>query len=462
MSADFGPAPVLSQFRLAFGPPVQRLIWGGWEPVADAVPVAAPAEPEAPAPDPRQTEIGAPRQLRLRALRSRPKAGLESTTDNVAGAPPLGDTEAAPIKARVAIRRGKAEAGRTVAMVEGWSETREALLRSSSELAACGTRPVPGGGKVTVREHEGRRHVCGLIPCGRMLCPVCGPFAGDRRREALAAVAPELAPQGRHFTGALTLRHRMGVAWVQLAHAERTIWRRQQQRREWREAVIGFVRQDECTYGDNGFHQHIQFLITLRADVDPEAFQVWLAEFWQREARKLGRTCDWKEGWWSEVAPAEVARVVQYVAKDGTGDTPAPTLGHVVAAEVLGGDAKRGSALWDLPPVPFAEVWIDSKRHRWFATGGVWADALKAEKVEEDDDAMAVREEKGECIAAAPGAAWKALPRELRDWIVGLLYNPAVSRERFLSQWRWLWIGRGCTEADLALPAQVPADADTG
>jgi hypothetical protein len=305
--------------------------------------------------------------------------------------------------------------------------------------------------------------------CGRAICPNCAPFAAARRREQLQPLVAGNATAGRHFHVVLTLRHHFGVRWKELAGALKTIWRRMQQRVRWsgRKAsevqgeVLGFVRADEVTFGKNGWHHHCHVLLTLRQDVDPEAFREWFQTYWEQQAKKEGRSANFtaQDGWFEEIHPARLADVAEYVTKGADLDkgvvpredgleraasfADAQILEHVAAGEVLGGPAKHGAAPWDVPPERFVELWTESKGHRWFGVGGIWR-TKKLEELADDDTAAAERETVGEELVSIDSERWKELfrhrgAREARAWLLGIVSNRDVDRDTFLREWNAFW-----------------------
>jgi hypothetical protein len=229
----------------------------------------------------------------------------------------------------------------------------------------------------------------------------------------------------------------MGVRWKELADTEKRLFRTMRQCRTWGSQVEGFVRSDETTFGKHGHHFHIHVLVTLKPGIDVDAFRNWVEDYWKTRSREHGRTAEWHEGWWSEIAPEDLTKVVRYGTKQAS-ENATQTLSHVLAGEVLGGASKRGSAPWDLPPRAFAEVWHDSKGHRWFGAGGCWKSA-QVESVESEEGAAEARETHGAVIGSVPREDWRRLPRELRRWVRGLAANRALTDADFLRSWNWLW-----------------------
>jgi hypothetical protein len=236
---------------------------------------------------------------------------------------------------------------------------------------------------------------------------------------------------GRTFHVVLTLRHHMGVRWLDLANTERVIWRKQQQTKLWRTGVEGFFRANEVTFGENGFHHHIHAGITLSRDVDPEEFKVWLEKYWKDQAAALGRSTDWKEGWWSEIkTEEELAHVVRYGTKTGA-------FQHVVASEILG-DSAKSSAPWHLPVEAYCEVWHASRGHRWFGVGGCW----RPDDDDDDDgaseleaDVCVEREQAGVLVARIPANVWIDLNYGQKSWLLGVAHNRIHSSRQIADAW---------------------------
>ena len=442
----------MEQFRL-LDEARQLAFDGSSEPVGSPVAEPCPA-PELPVRREKQAyaDLFDPEQLPLSGGASAPAGRARKTRDKVAA--PFDDPLSAPPSA-VTVRRELAQTirawGRGIASsMPIWKPLWDVI----GVLEGCGATSLPNqaeegeGGRVdvVVRESsDGKRHLAGVAHCGKHLCPSCSRFNASARRDALAGSLAAVAPQGRHFHLVCTLRHRLGVKWKELADAEKTLWKKQQQRRPWREAVLGFVRADEVTYGANGFHHHLHAILTLKPGADPEAFKAWLSAFWETEARKLGRTADWsgQNGkWWSEIKREDLSGVAAYFTKAASEgkQTPHKALSDVLQAEVLGGTAKPGSMPWDLPVPAFLQVWHASKGHRWFATGGIWK---LAAKVESEEDLAELRETTGMPVVSVAGVRWDELNRkenrEKRDWLQGIIYNREIARPDFLKWWRAFW-----------------------
>jgi len=309
------------------------------------------------------------------------------------------------------------------------------------QLQGCCARPIPGGEFLTVKETEaGKRHVSGLMHCGKYLCPICHPFHAGERRADLQSLIGVNWEAGEHFLFTPTARHRAGVHWADLAGAIKTVAKKMQVQRTWKENVLGFTRSDESTWSPRGghhFHQH--YLLTLRAGADAEAFAAWLQKFWEEALSKAGRTCDWTAmggRWWKPVQTvAQLRQVLNYQTKEwedqeAKEDTPEALRG---ALEEITGAGTKGQTPWDWPAKVFAEVWVASKGHRWFGAGGIWKPKNAPEVTEDEIEER--REKKGTAIAWIHGEDWNMLPMGIREDLLAGAYSRRMDRAGFLQWW---------------------------
>lgn len=294
-------------------------------------------------------------------------------------------------------------------------------------VAACCARPLRSGA-VTVHERPGgKRHVGGLAHCGAMTCPICAPYLMMQRLEALSAVAVTLAKDEglRHFMLVLTLRHHLGAPWKPLVKALRAMQTALRQGHPWRSRVAGYIRLLESTFGRHGHHPHEHIILSVRAeaDWDPGEFFAWVQALCDQQARKASRTCDWAEGWWSEIPRERLAVATTYLsASDKLGVSSA--LQEAVSA------ASKHQPLWTIPPRAYAEVRRAAKGLRWFAVGGCWRTTETAKSDEELDEE---REEQGAVIAHIPTDVWSAwTPQERRDRLA-VIYDATLTRDQVLT-----------------------------
>lgn len=375
----------------------------------------------------------------------RPSARLEKANPSPCR---RGDNATTRRLAEAALKTHEQSCPSTLARVSGHGAQAQAALVSSliedgfievaGEVARCCSKPLPMSSWVTVHERaDGKRHAGGLAHCGRMLCPICAPYLMASRMEVLEERMKKLREQEglRWFLFTPTIRHRRGAEWRPLVETLRSASRRMVQRKPWRDAVIGWVRVLETTYGWNGHHPHEHFLIVILPPDgwDPDEFFQWIQETFDRLVREEGRTTDWQPGWWSEVEQGREVQALRYL---GEAEKMGTASGDPLR-EVMGATTKH-QPVWALPSEAFAEIWADSKNLRWFGVGGV----LKDQETEKTDEEIGEeRETTGSviaCVESSVFASWS--PRERRDRLA-VLYDPSLPLAGFLRAWR-AWGGR--------------------
>ena len=302
--------------------------------------------------------------------------------------------------------------------VTGWGHQAKAalvdyLVASGENLAARGVAACSSfllGATATINQGEGgKRHIGGLNHCGRMLCPVCAPYLMARRLEALESVAAKIAadPGLRHFMAVLTLRHHLGGSWKVLVKALRKMQTGLRQGHQWRDLVEGYIRLLESTFGRNGHNPHEHLIISVRADEgwNPEEFFAWIQALCDRQARKAGRTTEWKDGWWSEIPRDRLLQATRYLAESDKMGTTA--LREAASA------ATKHQPIWTIPAKPYAEIYTESRGTKWFGTGGCWS----SEEVDKTDEELnEERQDAGQVVAHILGDTWKTwTPKERRD-----------------------------------------------
>ncbi len=292
----------------------------------------------------------------------------------------------------------------------GLQEARE--WEVAGRVGACGVMPLPGAHNVTVHSRgDGHRHMGGLAYCGRFqVCPSCTPYLAHRRLEALESLSVKLAADTglRHFMAVLTLRHHRGARFRALVDALRKMLASLRQGHLWRDAVAGYIRLAETTYGEHGHHPHFHLLLSVRGGEgwEPEGFFAWVQHRCAAMARKAGRTCDFTNGWWSEVPRERLLKSVRYFfASDKLGTSS-------FLFEIHSSGTKH-MPIWCIPAKAYAEVYRDSKGMRWYSVGGCWKDQATAKS---DEELEQERQETGQVIAHIRQEVWKAwTPQERRD-----------------------------------------------
>lgn|GEM_PF-7118931 len=295
----------------------------------------------------------------------------------------------------------------------------------AAKVAKCGAHALPFAEYIeVVSRGENKRHMTNLCHCGKFqCCPVCTPYLMGRRLEALAPVAARLAadPELRFFMVVLSVRHRLKSPWKPLVDALRAMMAAMRQGHIWREFGEGYVRLLETTFGRNGHHPHQHVLLTLRVPPgwDPTPFFAWVQQLCEWQAKKAGRSCAFKDGWWSEVDRSHLGKAVQYL---GTQDKMGTGTG---SAFMEFNSTTKHMPTWCIPGMPYAEVYRASHRMRWFGVGGCW-NTKETAKSDEELEQERVSEGKAKIahILSALYKSWK--PRERRDRRA-VIYDPSLT-----------------------------------
>jgi hypothetical protein len=143
-------------------------------------------------------------------------------------------------------------------------------------LRDCGRVPITPGGSVAVRESGGVVGFAGVATCGSVWgCGVCNAKIMARRTLEIGAGVEAWEERGGQVAfGTLTLRHwsghRLEDLWACLSRA----WAKVTSGRAWilnkkRYGIAGWLRVVEVTWGVNGWHVHVHFLLFLESSTVP-------------------------------------------------------------------------------------------------------------------------------------------------------------------------------------------------
>lgn len=310
-------------------------------------------------------------------------------------------------------------------------------------VSRCGTRPLPASVRIDVRGNEdNQRYVSGVCHCNSMICPLCAKYYAAKRREKLQVRGQELAKHifGRcdcsqkvSSVGSLpvclldgkliclrnakayhmvtTLRHRMGAKYVVLVGALSKVHKKMQQQSFWKKSVLGNVRSMELTHGCNGFHPHHHNLVILGSWVDAKWFGEKVKLFWEKELLKLGRSCDWKDGWFEKVRGESFDDLVRYLNK---------------AVNEVSLFSNKIETPWQLPANAYAEVYREGKGVRWFGVGGVWK-SDETVKAESEVELEAERESKDPILVSIPVESWNSLTIEDKLLVRAVVADKTIS-----------------------------------
>lgn len=161
--------------------------------------------------------------------------------------------------------------------------------------------PIPGRGLSQIEVHKGQTHgkafYHGLMACGSVwTCPVCAAKIAERRRVELKQAVKNAMDQGLgvHFV-TLTVPHgigddlhdtlaRLSVALKSMS-CDGTFRRRKKQCEV---EIVGFIRAQEVTYGNNGWHPHFHLIVFTKETCGSSVIQYLYSGAWQRACVKAG------------------------------------------------------------------------------------------------------------------------------------------------------------------------------
>jgi hypothetical protein len=249
-------------------------------------------------------------------------------------------------------------------------------IDAAAAMLECSNMAVPFGDLGVKGLDYNARYLSGVRHCGKPICPNCLPYQDAKRREKLQQVAIGIAELPlNHFIMTITLRHHYSPKgnWKVLVKAIKKTWRKMGKERYFGEAlgyksvkkaVIAAVRggffwkmESTFTY-EWGHHPHLHVLISLPQTINADEFQQRVKEYWERELKKQGRSCEWQDGWFEPLRKSQdLQRMIKYL----TGGITEVT-----------GNASKKLPPWKLPPEAFIEIFYEMKHERWFGSGGCW------------------------------------------------------------------------------------------
>ena len=177
-------------------------------------------------------------------------------------------------------------------------------LLSGDRVSKCMVlrAPISGQGLAPIEIHKGQTHgkafYHGLMACGSVwTCPVCAAKIAERRRLELkqAIEAAKLKGFGVYFV-TLTIPHGVGDDLHQLLANLSASLKRMSQDQHFRRIkkrlgieIEGFIRAQEVTYGDNGWHPHFHMIVfTPDRSLSCSVLQQAYSEGWRSACVKSG------------------------------------------------------------------------------------------------------------------------------------------------------------------------------
>lgn len=278
---------------------------------------------------------------------------------------------------------------------------------------------------------EGPAGFSGLVHCGRVLCPNCGPrIATVRREEINNGISNWRAAGGRILFGTLTLRHHRGQSFRELAHAISECWRAATGGRSWMSdqkvhGITHIIRVWEEKWSpETGWHLHVHFLLFVApaSELMPAPAFLLQSMFarWQSKALELGLE-----------APLLVGQDLHEVDGDN-----ADAFGFYFAkqAEDAGEDATAKQLAWEMTgrDTKYSGESFTPAEIRALAVGGdpefgaLWAEyeqgmkgrrtiafsrGLRDELAVKDEQAIVDEEAGGDLVLEMPASSWLKFSR---------------------------------------------------
>lgn len=227
------------------------------------------------------------------------------------------------------------------------------LPKSDSELApsivSCGRRLAFGAASAEVRVQDGRSWYANVVHCKRPWdCPSCSRRLSQLRSRGLRRLNDAAMGRGyRVLMVTFTFSHHKGSRLSPLRSAFSQALEKMRTTRAWsslraRHGVVGFVRGQEVTYGDNGWHPHCHELWYVSGDVDVSELRKDVQSAYLAALAKVGLSASAGRG--VDVVESDT-QIAKYVAKFGR--FPRWDASKEVAAGRRKG-GKKGHTPWQL------------------------------------------------------------------------------------------------------------------
>lgn len=225
------------------------------------------------------------------------------------------------------------------------------------------------------------RAVKNVIYCNKTVCPRCAVYISGERIEKLEPVLAKIIKEDQYnlFFVTFTLRHRKGAKFKNLKNALYKISAGMIRTRWFDKGVAGYVKNLEVTDGINGIHPHLHSIIALPKDIDAVEFARKVETYWQKRAKKEGRSCDWSKmdgQWFKPVKMKNLEEVIRYF----TAYKKPPQLKDYNILDEVVSSKQKDKNLWNMSPRAYCEVYKDSKGIRWYSSSGIFKVANKVEE----------------------------------------------------------------------------------
>lgn len=254
------------------------------------------------------------------------------------------------------------------------------------------------------------RIIKNVIYCNKPTCPRCAVYISQQRIDKLEPVLAKIIKEGQYnlFFVTFTLRHRNGAKFKALKKALYKINSGMIRTRWFDKSVVGYVKNLEVTEGDNGVHPHLHSVIALPKGVDFEEFAMKVERYWQKRAKKEGRSCDWSKmdgNWFKPIRIKDLDRVISYFTAY---KKPKQLKDYGILNEVISSKQKDKN-LWNVNPRLYCEVYLDSKHTRWYASSGIFKVGDEVEKDDVIDMGSTSLRSESKLLFEINGTDWKKL-----------------------------------------------------
>ncbi|UUY18122.1 protein rep (plasmid) [Bifidobacterium breve] len=323
------------------------------------------------------------------AVAAKPQGVAAEAASGARSGPPWEKTnKITPSLSRTDLRRlayGRRAESRKILVRHAGGETLGFEPIKLPRCARCG-QPVDTG--VGVMTNGEKARFTGTMLCGSIwACPTCSAIIRHERAHEVALaignhaeklrkaaadqwqaehegqrLPPELMVSdsfGNYIFGTLTLRHDRTMPLAMTLDAILKGWTKMINGSPWQRAserwkIRGFVRAIEITYGVNGWHPHIHFVMFLDGDLDDgqrEAMQQWLLDRWKTMVKRVAKAYKKKDGNPYNVAPNDEHGIdLQFKSGKDAGTAAAEYItkiqgdkgGVTLAQEIARGDIKNG------------------------------------------------------------------------------------------------------------------------
>lgn len=205
----------------------------------------------------------------------------------------IGDVDGAKLVMQV-MRHSVRKCGCDTIPAERWDKKKNCRVATGA----------PGQAEVHAAGEDSSGHVwVGVKRCASTwFCPVCGPKIMARRRGEIERAIEIMKEDGRQFIFCtFTFPHVYGAPLVEYMDKLRSVLKSFRSGRQWelfkkRVGLIGYIRAQEVTHGNNGWHPHFHELLITKAlsSDEAEAAASFLSKRWVDTCKKAGLISDKK------------------------------------------------------------------------------------------------------------------------------------------------------------------------